>query len=336
MKSKTKYLVVGIVVFALFVGTNSMAAEKKWEIVFTTKNSVNPWYKACWVGGQRAAAEYKDKVNISYSSPTKSDNIAEQTSMMEDLILKRPDAIVFVPTDYVALVPTVAKMNKAGIPVFNYSNEIAPGAEKKIFVGGDYEKQGYEISKYVFKAIGGKGKVIFQDGVPGADSAQLRKKGFLRAAKEMPGIEVLTIQPANYNRVMAMQVMENLLQRFPKIDAVVACNDEQALGCLEAIEAAGRMKEIKVVGIDANHDAATAITNGRLFASADNPGLMQGYLCTKACIKFLMGEKIPKRIFVPITIVTKENAKPWTMSFEDRPLPDWDKIVKDAELTAWQ
>jgi len=325
MRSKRSFILVTAMFFVLAFATTGLAQQEKW-IVFSVKNIVNPFWKACWVGAQKAAAEVKG-IKLTYTSPTKADNIDEQTRMMEDIILQRPQGIVFVPVDYVALVPTVEKMNKANIPVFNYCNEMA-GGKYHIYVGCDDETLAYEIATYAFKAVGNKGKVIIQDGVPGAITAQNRKKGFNRAIKDTPGMELLTTQPANYNRLMAMQVMENLLQRYSKIDVVLAANDEQALGCIEAIDAAGRLKEIKVTGVDSNYDAANSIMSGRQFASADYSGHDQGYLATKAAIKFLNGEKIPKRIILPVVIVTKDIAKKWTMPFEQRPVPNYDEIVK--------
>lgn len=324
MRSKTLLIILATVfLIGSFAATG--LAKEKW-VVFSVKNIVNPFWKACWTGAQRAAAEYKD-IKITYTSPHKSDNIDEQTRMMEDIILKRPEAIVFVPVDYKALVPTVEKMNAAGIPVFNYCNEMA-GGKYEIYVGSDDEKLAYELAMYMFKKIGRKGNVIVQDGVPGAITAQNRHKGFMKAIKETPGMKLLMNQPADYNRLKGMQVMENLLQRFPKIDVVLAANDEQALGCIEAIDAAGRLKEIKVTGIDANYDAAQSIIQGRLFASADYAGLHQGYLATKAAIKYLNGEKIPKRIILPVLIVDGSNAKGWTVPFETRELLNYDEMSK--------
>ena len=325
MRSKILFVMMVALLLVFVSASTGLAQQEKW-VVFTVKNIVNPFWKACWVGSQKAAGEVKG-IKLTYSSPTKSDNIDEQTRMMEDIILQRPKGIVFVPVDYVALVPTVEKMNKAGIPVFNYCNEMA-GGKYEIYVGCDDETMAYEMAKYVFKTIGNKGKVILQDGVPGAITAQNRKKGFMRAIKENPGIELLAAQPANYNRLMAMQVMENLLQRFPKIDVVLAANDEQALGCIEAIDAAGRLKEIKVTGCDANYDAAKSIQAGRQFASIDYSGHDQGYLATKAALKYLNGEKIPKRVILPVVFVTKDIAQKWTVPFEERPVPNWGEIVK--------
>jgi ribose transport system substrate-binding protein len=189
----------------------------------------------------------------------------------------------------------------------------------------------YEIAKFAFNSIANKGKVVILDGVPGSITAQDRNKGYMRAIKETPGIELLIAQPANYNRLMGMQVMENLLQRFPKIDLVLTSNDEMALGAVEALHAAGRLKDTKVTGMDGNADAAQAILDGRLFATADYSGHDQGYIATKAAIKHLNGEKVPKELILPVTIVTKDNAAKWRLSYEERPVPDWNEVVKSAK-----
>ena len=123
MKSKSLFVVMVALLFVFTSVSTGLGQQEKW-VVFTVKNIVNPFWKACWVGSQKAVGEVKG-IKLTYSSPTKSDNIDEQTRMMEDIILQRPKGIVFVPVDYVALVPTVEKMNKAGIPVFNYCNEMA-------------------------------------------------------------------------------------------------------------------------------------------------------------------------------------------------------------------
>ena len=114
--------------------------------------------------------------------------------------------------------------------------------------------------------MGGKGKVVHIDGVPAAITAQNRKKGFDRAVKENPGIELLASQPGNYRRLPAVQVFENLMQRFPVIDAVFCANDDMAVGIAEALAAAGRGNNTKVVGIDGIPDATAAIAAGKMFA----------------------------------------------------------------------
>ena len=124
-----------------------------------------------------------------------------------------------------------------------------------------------------------------------------------------------------------MQVFENLMQRFPVIDGVVCANDDMAVGVSEALAASGRGGKTKVVGIDAIPDGAAAILAGKMQASADFSGHDQGFLATAAAIRYLRGEKMPKDIELPVIIVEQANARAWTLPAEEKPLPDWGKVI---------
>jgi ribose transport system substrate-binding protein len=300
-------------------------AQAKPKIVVFTKNVTNPFWRAVRIGADKAAKDLG--ADVEHAAPTKPDNIEEQTRLVEDWIVRKPAAFVFVPVDYKALVPSIQKANKAGIPVIVLNNRMTD-VDFVTYIGSDDETIGYEISKYLFKSIGGKGKVVHIDGVPAAITAQNRKKGLERALKEFPGIELLASQPGNYRRLPAVQVFENLMQRFPQIDGVVCANDDMAVGVAEALAAAGRAGKTKVVGIDAIPDGAAAILAGKMQASADFSGHDQGYLATAAAIRHLRGEKMPKDIELPVMIVEKHNAQGWTLPVEQKQVPDWNKVIQ--------
>ena len=293
-------------------------------IAFFVKNVTNPFWKGCRIGAEKAAKDLS--VNLDVVAPTKPDNIEEQTRLVEDWIVKKPESFVFVPVDYKALVPSIQKANKAGIPVVNYNNRMTD-VEVVTYVGSDDEKMQYELCKYLFKSMGDKGKVVHIDGVPAASTAQARKRGFDRAVKETPGIEVLASQPGQYRRLPAVQVFENLMQRFPVIDAVVCANDDMAVGIAEALAAAGRGAKTKVTGIDGIPDAAQAIAAGKMFATADFSGHDQSYIAVTAAVRQLRKQSVPKEIMLPIVIIDKANVKNFMMTPEERPAPNWDKVV---------
>ena len=77
-------------------------AGKPATIAFFIKNVTNPFWKACRIGAEKAGTALN--VTIETVAPTKPDNIEEQTRLVEDWIIKKPDAFVFVPVDYKALV----------------------------------------------------------------------------------------------------------------------------------------------------------------------------------------------------------------------------------------
>lgn len=304
--------------------TGALAQARKPKIAFFVKNVTNPFWKACRIGAEKAAKDFN--LDLEVVAPTKPDNIEEQTRLVEDWIVKKPDAFVFVPVDYKALVPSIQKANKAGIPIVNFNN-IMTEIEKVTYIGSDDEMFEYEICKYLFKAMGDKGKVVHIDGVPGAITAQNRKKGFERAVRETPGIEVLASQPGQYRRLPAQQVFENLMQRFPVIDAVVSANDDMAVGIVEALNAAGRGGKTKVIGIDGIPDALQAIAEGKMFATADFSGHDQSYLAVQAAARHLKGEKLPGQVMLPVFIVDKGNVGSVARTPEERKAPDWNKAV---------
>ncbi len=302
----------------------SAQAGKPPTIAFFVKNVTNPFWKACRIGAEKAGKEFG--VTIETVAPTKPDNIEEQTRLVEDWIIKRPDAFVFVPVDYKALVPSIQKVNKAGIPVIGYVNRMTD-VDFVSYVGSDDETLQYELCKYLFKSMNGKGKIIHIDGVPAAITAQNRKKGFERAVKETPGIEVLASQPGNYRRLPAVQVFENLMQRFPVIDAVVCANDDMAVGIAEALIAAGRGGQARVVGIDGIPDATAAIAAGKMFATADFSGHDQAYLAVTAAVRHLRKQPVPKDVSLPVVIIDKSNVQTFMRTPEERAVPSWDKSI---------
>ncbi len=302
----------------------SAQAGKPPTIAFFIKNVTNPFWKACRIGAEKAGKEFG--VTIETVAPTKPDNIEEQTRLVEDWIVKRPDAFVFVPVDYKALVPSIQKVNKAGIPVIGYVNRMTD-VDLVSYVGSDDETLQYELCKYLFKSMNGKGKIIHIDGVPAAITAQNRKKGFERAVKETPGIEVLASQPGNYRRLPAVQVFENLMQRFPVIDAVVCANDDMAVGIAEALIAAGRGGQARVVGIDGIPDATAAIAAGKMFATADFSGHDQAYLAVTAAVRHLRKQPVPKDVSLPVVMIDKSNVQTFMRTPEERAVPSWDKSI---------
>jgi ribose transport system substrate-binding protein len=295
----------------------SAQAGKPPTIAFFIKNVTNPFWKACRIGAEKAGKEFG--VTIETVAPTKPDNIEEQTRLVEDWIVKRPDAFVFVPVDYKALVPSIQKVNKAGIPVIGYVNRMTD-VDLVSYVGSDDETLQYELCRYLFKSMNGKGKIIHIDGVPAAITAQNRKKGFERAVKETPGIEVLASQPGNYRRLPAVQVFENLMQRFPVIDAVVCANAEALIG-------AARGGQARVVGIDGIPDATAAIAAGKMFATADFSGHDQAYLAVTAAVRHLRKQPVPKDVSLPVVIIDKSNVQTFMRTPEERAVPSWDKSI---------
>ena len=290
-------------------------------IAVFTKNQTNPYFQAVRVGADQAAKSLNAKT-IHYI-PTKPDSIPEQTSQVEDVVVKKPDAIVFIPVDYKAMVAAMTKMNDAGIPVTNITDRVA-GGKAVAFVGADDYSLGLETARFLLKAMAGKGNVIILEGVRGSLTNVDRVRGFNDAIKEAKEVKLLASQPANYQQLQAIQVMENLMQAHPKIDGVLAANDAMAIGAIEALDGANR--KALVVGINGTKEAVDAIKAGKLLASGDYNGFGQGCIGTMIAIRSLRKETVPTEIVLKPTVVEKSNYQPYDVALDARTCPKWEDV----------
>lgn len=309
-----RFVLPAAAIAALACAGPALAANE--TIAVFTKNQTNPYFQAVRVGAEAAAKTLG--ANVIQYIPTRPDSIPEQLSQVEDVIVKKPDAIVFIPVDSRALVPAVEKINAAGIPVTNITDRIAEG-KLVAYVGADDYNIGLSTARALLKAIGGKGNVVILEGVKGSLTNSDRVRGFNDALKEFPQVKLLASQPGNYQRLQALQVMENLIQSFPQIDGVLAANDAMAIGALEALDGANR--KAAVVGINGSHEAIELIKSGRLLASGDFNGFIQGCYGVEIAVRNLRKEATPKEIILKPKVIDKTNYQPYETPVEQRQCP---------------
>ena len=265
----------------------------------------NPFFVDLRDGAQAAA----DAAGVKLVVVDAQDDPGKQASAIEDLIQSKVSALLINPTDADAIVPSIEAANEAGIPVFTVDRSAA-GGEVVSHIASDNVAGGRMAAEFLCNALGGEGKVVELEGIPGTSAARDRGKGFNEYMSEnCPGIEIVARQTANFNRAEGLTVFENILQAQPEIDGVFAHNDEMILGAIEAAEAAGRADEIVFVGFDAIDDAIQAIKEGKLAATvAQQPGEM-GRLAVETAVKYLNGEDVPEYIPVDLALVTAETLK---------------------------
>lgn len=307
MRNKIFFLALALVLLVSITGAAKEMADIK--IGFIVKNLVNPFFVTMKAGAEAAGAKYGAAVSV--YAPVRPDDVEEQVRIMEDLINQKIDAIVVVPSDSVAIIPGIERANAAKVPVF-VANTRAFGGEFVAFAGIDHIETATIIGTYlVGEVLQGKGNIVILEGVPGAQTAIDRLTGFKGVLEKHPKAKLLETRTAMYNRVEAMRVMEDYLTKYPQIDGVLAANDEMALGAVEAIKAAGRLGEIRIVGIDAIPDALRSVKDGFLTATINSDPYSQAYVPVEAAIKYIAyGEIPPKELKVELedAVVHRDNV----------------------------
>ena len=280
--------------------------KRKYTIAVVVKSAAVPVWESHLIAAKRAGVNLG--VDIIAYAPTKADNIEEQKRILEDLVTAKVDAVVLAPANTEAVKGPVKDLLAAGIVVV-YDNTMGPSdLDYLSFVGIDSIEAGQEIAKAVgpmFK--GAKGKLLVLEGVPGQSTSDLRIKGIMEyVAKNFPNIyaeNAVTMWQFDRGR----KVTEDYITKWGKdLKAVVSVGGNQSEGAVEALKAAGR-PDVIVGGFDVQDPQYVAVKNGGEAFVVSQGVYDQAYLAVVAAIRALNGDKVPRLIKTPITIVTKAN-----------------------------
>ncbi|MED4128785.1 MULTISPECIES: ribose ABC transporter substrate-binding protein RbsB [Shouchella] len=263
---------------------------------FTVGLSISTLNNPFFVTLEDGAIEKADELGIQIETVDAQDDSSKQVNDVEDLIQRGVDLILINPTDSSAVAAAIQSANNAGIPVITV-DRAAEGGEVVTHIASDNIAGGEMAGDYLLELVGEGAQVAELEGIPGASAARERGEGFHNIAEE--SLDVVTSQPANFDRAEGLTVMENILQSNPDIVGVFAHNDEMALGALEAISAAGR-DDIVVVGFDATDDAVASVETGGLAGTIAQQPILIGEEAVQAAYSVLNEEEIDD--FIPVEL----------------------------------
>jgi ribose transport system substrate-binding protein len=298
--------IVGVMLIMLALTASTGAGAPKYTILLSMKGpgSGNPFWAAVERGARDAAKAAG--VNLVVLAPPAETDVQAQISQIEDQIAKRVSAIVVAPTDVSALNTTFDKARAQKIPVLFVDTD-GTWPNKLTFIGTDNRAGGALGGKFLCDQLKGKGDVAIITGVMTTQSIRSRVEG-ARASAQKCGLKVVAELPANSDRALGQQVMEDLLTSKPTVRGVFAANDLMALGAAEAVKARGKTGKILIVGFDAIPEAAQAILKGQLSASVAQSPSNMGKFGVQNALRALQGKPVAKRIDTGTILVTKRNA----------------------------
>ncbi|MCA1367402.1 sugar ABC transporter substrate-binding protein [Bradyrhizobium sp. BRP14] len=240
-------------------------------------------------------------------------DVAKQQSQIQNFIAAGVDAIIVNPVDTDATAAMSKIAADAGIPLVYVNREpvnIDSLPEKQAFVASNEVESGTLETQEVCKLLGGKGKAVVMMGELSNQAARMRTKDIhdVLATEACKGIEIVEEQTANWSRTQGADLMTNWLSAGVEFDAVIANNDEMAIGAIQALKAAGRsMDSVVIGGVDATQDALAAMAAGDLDVTVFQNAAGQGKGSVDAALKLAKGEPVEKKVYIPFELVTKEN-----------------------------
>ncbi|MGA2612114.1 MAG: substrate-binding domain-containing protein [Spirochaetia bacterium] len=236
----------------------------------------------------------------------------EQLKQVENFITQGVDAILIHVIDQ-TLAPNITKeCLAANIPLVYFNrkpDDSALVAGKVVSVASPETVAGSLEAEFVAKKLNGKGNVAILMGTMGSAPQIGRTQGSKDVLAKYPGIKVVREQTANFQRDPAVTVVENWLAGDVKLDAIIANNDEMALGAVLVLEEKHMKDKVIVTGVDATSDAMKYIADKRLDMTVFQNGGAQGRGAVQTALKLLKHQMVPTFTAIPFEPVTYDNYK---------------------------
>lgn len=266
----------------------------------------NPFFVATIKGIEDAAK--KINPNVQVTSVSADYDLNKQVSQIDSFIAAGVDIIMLNAVDAKAIAPAVKKAEAAGVVVAAFDVS-APGADVTVMTNN--VKAGEEACNYIVEKIGGKGDVVIING-PASSSIIDRVKGCKDTLAKHSGIKILSDdQNGQGSREGGLAVMQGLLTRFPKIDAVFAINDPTAIGAELAAKQLNRTEFI-ITAVDGAPDIEKALSGGKSMIKASasqDPYVMAGQ-ALQLGVEVLNGKKpAESTVLLDPKLITSENLK---------------------------
>jgi methyl-galactoside transport system substrate-binding protein len=251
------------------------------------------------------AAEGKAEMEI-----VDSENAQTKQNDKVDLFLtKQVDSLAINPVDRTAAGVIIDRAMAEDTPVVFFNREPLPEDmqkwDKVYYVGAKAEQSGTMQGQLIIDYwqshpeadLNGDGvlQYVMLKGEPGHQDAELRTKYSIEAI-EAAGIKVEKVaeDTGMWDRVKGQEKMAAFLSSSgDKIEAVLANNDDMALGAVEALKAAGYFegdKYMPVVGVDATAPGLQAITDGTMLGTVLNDAKNQGLATYEVSYVLAKGE----------------------------------------------
>lgn len=256
----------------------------------------------------------KSLTGVSLQVEDAQNNLSKQLEQIQTFIAQGYDAIIVNPvaTDATPAMTKLAVEARVPLVYVNRMPSDDPLPAKVSFVGSNEVDSGTLQMQHVCKLMGGKGSIMLLMGDLATQPARQRIQDVhdVIIRPECSGIQIVDEDTANWDRLQGEDVTTIWVASRQRFDAIVAHNDEMAIGAINALKAAGYdMDKVIVAGIDATKEGLAAMKAGELDVTVFQDAVAQGSSAVDAAHKLAKGESVASMIWVPYELVTPENME---------------------------
>jgi ribose transport system substrate-binding protein len=233
-------------------------------------------------------------------------NSLKQKGDVADVLQQKPAAVFLNPVNWEGVKGTLLEAKRQNVPVIVVDAPVSDPDLVLCQVASDNVEAGQLACQALAKLKPDAKIVIVHYSVNKACID--RVDGFKAEMAKHPGMTLLDTRDAPGTTEAVRPIMRDMLGRFANLDAVFPINDPGALGCISAIESAGRAGQVTVVTVDGSQEGVRAIQAGKLHSTSAQFPKEIGKVAAEKAYDHLAGKPVEKDIKIPVKLITRENA----------------------------
>jgi ribose transport system substrate-binding protein len=297
-------------------GPSARAADKL-TVGISFQQLSDPFFISIIYGCQKAALE--EDINLIIHEAGGYANVDRQIQQIEDLIQKKVNMMIIMPTNAKGVVPVVERAIASGIPAMHMGSQVA--SDKMIsFVQADDHELGAAQARFLISILKGKGNVLYIAGPAGVTWTVDRLAGFKSVLEKSPDLKLLDQLWINSSREAGLRNTEDKLETYKDLNAISSGADVMTQGSGDAVKAANKVGKVLLTTAGLSKDTEDMIRNGVIQMTAAQQTVLMGYNAVKTAVKYLRKQPYEKNTKIAPIVVTKENIA--NLSLETIRAPD--------------
>jgi len=280
------------------------------KIVIIVKATTSEFWQTAFLGARAASKELG--VQIEELGPPAETALAEEVTLVENSITKKPAAIVVAPTNFEALVAPVEKATAAGIPVIVIDSGVKTDKYASFVTTNNVEggKKAAIALANIIKERTGKaaGKVAYLTAIAGNESQISRDKGFVEEIKKSyPDLQIVDNRVGNNDIAKGLSNTLDILSRFPDLVGLFADNAQMGVGAGAALDERNLGSKVSLVAYDADEAEIKLLKKDVIYAVIIQDPFMMGYAGVWYGLAASKGVRVPRLVDTGVGVITKAN-----------------------------
>ncbi|WP_337102035.1 substrate-binding domain-containing protein [Paenibacillus sp. YIM B09110] len=230
---------------------------------------------------------------------------AAQVRLLEDVLMRKPEALVVAPIEDAGVRSVLARIREAGIKLVVMDMPMGSDFDG-VTLSSNYAEAGRQAGEVAAAETAGAPRVAVLSDYESSSVSAERVKGIRETIDANENSFVGTFYSDN-NEDRAYVLTSNLLSSEPDMNAIIALSEPAALGAAKAVEVAGKQNTVKLIAFDSSLYEIKLLEEGSLSAMIVQRPFNMGYLGVRTALKLIDRKTVPRMTYIDSIVVTRDN-----------------------------